>query len=133
MFTSYYGNLKKILAEHPELEPVAISQGIPFWYGKRRKDQRLAPYWEMLEAGADACTRGLEAAFRRLDPKEVYDSLGENAVLLCWEKPGYRCHRRLVAEWLEKALGVTITELGFERSKVPAFTKMPPKPASRSR
>jgi hypothetical protein len=44
-----------------------------------------------------------------LDPKEVYDSLKEN-VLLCWEDPGEFCHRRIVAEWLEEALGIEVPE-----------------------
>jgi len=28
----------------------------------------------------------------------------------CWEKPGEDCHRRLVAEWLEKHLSTKIPE-----------------------
>jgi uncharacterized protein (DUF488 family) len=48
----------------------------------------------------------------RLDPRKVfYDDLGEDAILLCWEKPGEFCHRRLVAEWIEAALGVKVPEM----------------------
>lgn len=47
----------------------------------------------------------------KLDAKQVYEELGENAVLLCWERPEKFCHRRMVARWLEKELGVKITEL----------------------
>lgn len=32
-------------------------------------------------------------------------------VPVCWEAPGEFCHRRLVAAWLETALGVTVPEL----------------------
>ena len=46
-----------------------------------------------------------------LNPKEVYEELGEEAVLLCWEGKGKFCHRRLIAEWLEKNLGIQIKEL----------------------
>jgi len=46
-----------------------------------------------------------------LDPHQVYGELGENAVLLCWEKSGEFCHRRLVAEWLKKELGIEVKEL----------------------
>jgi hypothetical protein len=60
-----------------------------------------------------------------LDPVEVYQTLGENAVLLCWEKPGDACHRRLVAEWLERHLGIEVPEFGFERLACPAYHKMP--------
>jgi len=47
----------------------------------------------------------------KLDPKEVYEELGEDAILLCWEEPGEFCHRHLVAEWLMKHLGIEIKEL----------------------
>jgi hypothetical protein len=60
-----------------------------------------------------------EAAYReeyqkildKLDPQEVFEYLGENAILLCWEPPGKFCHRRLVAEWFERELGVEVPEL----------------------
>jgi len=39
----------------------------------------------------------------------VYEELGENAVLLCWEKDGF-CHRHLVADWLQEKLGIEIKE-----------------------
>jgi uncharacterized protein (DUF488 family) len=47
----------------------------------------------------------------KLDPQKVFDDLGEDAILLCWEAPCQFCHRRLVAEWLEKHLGVNVPEL----------------------
>jgi hypothetical protein len=50
--------------------------------------------------------------------------LGENAVLLCWEKPWDACHRCLVAEWLEAALGLEIPEHGFDRIAYSAYDEM---------
>jgi len=38
--------------------------------------------------------------------------LGEDAILLCWENSGVFCHRRLVAEWFEEELGVSVPEVG---------------------
>lgn len=51
-----------------------------------------------------------------LDPHRVWDELhqlaaGAEPVLLCWEKPGENCHRRLVAEWFERMLGYEVPEL----------------------
>jgi len=46
-----------------------------------------------------------------LDAKKVYEELGEDSILLCWEKSGDFCHRRLVAEWLEKELNVKVNEI----------------------
>ena len=53
-----------------------------------------------------------------LDPAEVWEHLhqltgGEEPILLCWEplkKPGEWCHRRMVAEWFEQNLGVSVPE-----------------------
>jgi uncharacterized protein (DUF488 family) len=52
----------------------------------------------------------------KLDPGEVAYELGSEAVLLCWEAPGRFCHRRLVATWLEEALGVDVPECAIARS-----------------
>jgi DNA-directed RNA polymerase subunit N (RpoN/RPB10) len=47
----------------------------------------------------------------KLDPAKVLSDLGDEAILLCWEKTREECHRRLVAEWLEKNLDIKIPEL----------------------
>lgn len=44
-----------------------------------------------------------------LDPILIWNDL-KNKTLLCWEKPDMFCHRRIVAEWLEKELKVSIPE-----------------------
>jgi len=43
-----------------------------------------------------------------LDPSQVFQELGAEAILLCYEDPGKFCHRRLVTSWLEESLGVSI-------------------------
>jgi hypothetical protein len=60
----------------------------------------------------------------QLDPEEIYQTIGENAVLLCWEKPGHACHRRLVAEWIERHIKIEIPEYGFARIACPAYEEM---------
>jgi|GEM_PF-3860333 len=47
----------------------------------------------------------------KLDPVKVFGDLGQWTILLCWESPGQDCHRRLVAEWLEKSLKIKVPEL----------------------
>jgi uncharacterized protein YeaO (DUF488 family) len=39
----------------------------------------------------------------RLDPMDVASDLGDGAIMLCWEKwvPDLKCHRSLVAAWLD--------------------------------
>jgi hypothetical protein len=46
-----------------------------------------------------------------LDPMEVYNELGEESILLCWEGKDKFCHRKLVARWLEVSLGIQVPEL----------------------
>jgi hypothetical protein len=46
----------------------------------------------------------------KLDPAKAAEELGSHAVLLCREAPDKFCHRRLVAAWLEEALGIEVPE-----------------------
>ena len=90
---------------------VAISRGIPKWYEGRRY-LPLAPPWDLLKVKDAQLYYQLyhEQVLSRLDPHQVYADLGPEAILLCWESPGKFCHRRIVAEWLETALGIKIEE-----------------------
>ena len=58
---------------------------------------KLAPTAASLRATEAEYDRDFAALLRGLDPHQLYDELGENAVLLCFCKVGCRCHRRLVA------------------------------------
>ena len=60
-----------------------------------------------------------------LDPQKTWDELhalagGAEVVLLCWESPeGLAsgktfCHRRQVADWFERTLGIEVPEMGAE-------------------
>jgi uncharacterized protein (DUF488 family) len=69
----------------------------------------------------------------KLDHARVYADLGEDAVLLCWERPSAFCHRRLVAEWFEDKLGVSVPEVGEGdandrgQTRLEGFLSRPPK------
>ena len=109
--TSCYNNLKRI----PEgLEPVCISVGKPRWYSGRLYPP-LYPTRKMLKMSIEQYNLLYDEILSKLDPQQVFDELGENSVMLCWEKPGILCHRRRVAEWLEQHLGIVVPELGFDR------------------
>lgn len=50
------------------------------------------------------------------DAQAVWNELhelanGHEPILLCYEKPGYFCHRRLVASWFKAELGEVVEEL----------------------
>lgn len=120
MFTSYFANVKKL---PPDLVPVSIARGSPRGFSGR-KELRLAPTWAMLKMKKPEYDAAFVEILAKLDPAEIYQTFGANAVLLCWEKPGEACHRRLVAEWLEAALGIDIPEYGFERKDCPAYDEI---------
>jgi hypothetical protein len=121
MFTSYFANAKKL---PPDLVPVSIARGSPRGFAGR-KELRLAPTWAMLKMTKPDYDARFAEMLAKLDPAEVYHLLGENAVLLCWEKPGDACHRRLVAEWLERHLGIEVPEFGLARLSSLPYDEMP--------
>lgn len=95
---------------------VSIAGKAPDWY-KGREYKKLAPKYGFFkkykeDGDIDAYTESYYAeVLDELDPKEVYEELGEDAVLLCWEPYNKFCHRFLVAEWLKKELDVEIREI----------------------
>ena len=97
---------------------VAISQGVPKgWQGKRYL--ALAPSWDLVKEKDEAvyAARYQVEVLAKLDPETVAQELGTDAVLLCWEKAGEFCHRRLVAAWLQEALGIDVHELAAKKAE----------------
>src|SRR5262245_66014916 len=108
MWTSCYSRVKAI---PKELEPVGISIGVPPWF-KGRRELRLAPTRAMLKLKRAEYDVEFAAILARLDPRELYDALGENAVLLCFEGPNTNyCQRRAVAAWFEQCLGYAVPDV----------------------
>lgn len=141
MKTSYYANLKKI--DKNIYQPIAISGDEGKMVGfVGRAERRLSPYtffkkWKDRETQIEEAykTKSIDEqtyynfkaenqwdyvekfytkVLKPLNPQEVYKNLGENAVLLCFEKPTQFCHRHLVGAWLEMNLGIKVDEYGFE-------------------
>ncbi|MGN0787943.1 MAG: hypothetical protein ACI4L6_02640 [Candidatus Onthoplasma sp.] len=119
MFTGYFGKLKS----YPKTRGyrfVSIARFNKFWKGEEFK--KLAPPADIIKIeDAELYTKlYCEKVLNKLNPQEVYEELGENAVLLYYEnwddiKEGKTfCHRRIVAKWLENNLGLKIEELDNE-------------------
>jgi len=108
MNTSYFAKYRRVTGVNIAIKPA------PGFAGPSYPD--LFPKWSFLkkykEDGNEAdYTREYHAqVLSKLDPNKVYDDL-KDSTLLCWEKSGEFCHRRLVAEWIEKALGITVPEV----------------------
>ena len=91
-------------------------RGTPAGY---RQYRALAPDADMLKMSQALYLPRYAAILDQLDPQQVWDDLhrlagDQEPVLLCWERPPFTptnwCHRRLVADWFERALGVTVPE-----------------------
>lgn len=115
MFTSYFAKL------HCVNTPLSISGRAPVFY-RGPEYKVLAPKysfwnaWKNGEIDNDGYVREYNRlVLSQLDPAETYKHLtetyGADVTLLCYEKPGDFCHRRLVADWFHSALGVSVPEL----------------------
>lgn len=119
MFTGYFGKVRSY-PKDKGYRFVSIARFNRFWKGEEYK--RLAPPAEIIKIEDEDLYTKLyyEKVLSKLSPKQVYDDLGDNAVLLCYEKwsdikDGKTfCHRRIVAKWLEENLRVCVEELGNE-------------------
>ena len=94
---------------------ISIARGTPSWFiGKRYSP--LAPPWGLIKGykngtvSEEEYTKIYNKLLAGLDPHEVYLRL-QDRVLLCWEKPGDFCHRRLVADWIQRETGNEVPEL----------------------
>jgi len=90
-------------AKHPQA--LAISQGVPRFYRGKRYMPLAPPRWLLKARDPELFDREYRKQLESLDAKQVAEELGPDAILLCWESFNVRCHRRLVAEWLEEKLG----------------------------
>ena len=64
----------------------------------------------------DYTAQYLKEIEKRHTSSSLYDSLisaygGQDVAMLCFEKRGEFCHRRIMAQWLEQVPGVEVKEL----------------------
>jgi hypothetical protein len=81
------------------------------------------PRWLLKAKDPELFDREYRKQLDALDAKQVVEEVGPDAILLCWESFNVRCHRRLVAEWLEEKLGITVPEFAHERSESIPFNE----------
>ena len=63
-------------------------------------------------------TQIFEAHLAKLDPLIVWNVLhqmtnGEEPILLCYERAGSFCHRRIVAKWFSRSLDIEVPEVSL--------------------
>ncbi len=129
IYTSYFGNIKKIQAKMPQLVLVSIAGKTPDWFDGK-KLTRLAPHYDWWKEWKDtycdqngiATSAGYtfytqkyyETVLSEVEQEEIAAELkrladGKDVCLLCYETPENFCHRQLVAEWLNNA-GIACVE-----------------------
>jgi hypothetical protein len=110
--TSNFG----LCGTHPDA--VSISGYAPDWF-QGPQYRKLAPKLDFftqykLDHDTVAYTKQFNArVLGVLEPEKVFADL-DNKILLCYERPGLFCHRRLVAGWMETELGVLVPEVDPE-------------------
>lgn len=122
MKTGYFGKVKSY-PQNKGYKFVSIARFNKFWNGEEYK--KLVPPAEIIKIEDEELYTELyyEKVLNNLSPKQVYEELGDNAVLLCYEKwtdienDKTFCHRRIVAKWLENNLGIRVEELEHENRK----------------
>lgn len=116
MKTGYFGKVKSY-SKDKGYRFVSIARFAKFWNGETYI--KLAPPPEIIKIKDKELYTKLyyEKVLNKLNSQEVFNELGDNAVLLCYEKytdieNGISfCHRRIVAEWFENNLGIKVEEL----------------------
>lgn len=114
MKTSYFGRINSAEFKDANLNTVCIARGHRYYFG--RCYPPLYPTWEMIKNGYEY-EEYYEKVLSKLNPYQVVDDLGEDAVILCHEKYAdiesgkVNCHRHMVARWLEEELGIEVQEL----------------------
>jgi uncharacterized protein (DUF488 family) len=115
--TSYFAKTKLIA------NPISISSKSPFWFTGEHFSLLAPPYSLVIEFKNSQISEEqyvqlyLEKVLNPLDPTDIYSQIiatcGKNATLMCYEKPGQFCHRRIVASWIELSMGIYVPELIF--------------------
>jgi len=112
IYTSYFANHRNF---PPGFDVVNIALKPPFWF-KGKHYRYLFPTQEILyKYKADLNKEDYIVNYRfdvldKLNPQTVFNHL-DGSILLCYEKRGDFCHRRIVAEWLHGTLNIEVPEL----------------------
>lgn len=118
LYTGYFAKTKKY--EEAGLTPVSVALVTPLFF-KGPKWSFFAPRKQLLDAyKADEITQeqfstyytnNLEATINTELQKKLRYTIGKhNIVMLCYEKSGDFCHRKILADWLIKKLDIKVDE-----------------------
>ena len=130
IYTSYFGNIKRILEENKNVEFFSIAGKSPDFYKNENRFELsiLAPrytwwkewyvkfkdYPESKELVDFYKEKYSETVLKNLNPHSIVNTLyrisdGKDIILLCYETPEKFCHRKLVSDWFNDN-GITCRE-----------------------
>lgn len=120
IYTSYFGNLRKL--HSAGIVPISIARWNPKWF-EGISYKVVAPLPEMLRDNITQqqyIEQYRRRVLSRVDQAVMLKDLerltgGRDCALLCYEKPGDFCHRRLLADWMLETTGLEIPEFGQEK------------------
>jgi hypothetical protein len=112
LYTSYLAKN----AKHPDA--VAICAWVPRWFAGVKRYPLLAPEMSLVKLYKDGQLDQSEYTTeyfktlkqRNVTAHQVVEDMQDGAIMLCFEKPGEFCHRRLVADWIETESGIAVPE-----------------------
>jgi uncharacterized protein (DUF488 family) len=113
IYTGNFANVKKYVSAG--YLPISIAISARYFNGL--KYPKLNPRKDFMNDTPETYIPKYNEILKKLNTDEVIKDLhhiseGKDVVLLCHEKAGDFCHRRLVAEWLLNEKGIEVPELG---------------------
>lgn len=116
IYTGYFARIKQY--REAGLETISIARFNRYYSGASLK--LLAPASEIIHYPEDVYTPIYKDQLKKLSPEGIVENInslahGKNCILLCYEKPGEFCHRRIVAKWLKHYLNIEVEEYPIEK------------------
>ena len=128
IYTSYYGNLKKLKNSGHKIEPISVSRITPvgihiFTIEELFPSKELLNWWKnsnQTESDKQKYIEIYNKQLSQLNAKKIEQKLYQysckkDVVLLCYEKPADFCHRHLIAKWLQNN-GISVEEWKNEQN-----------------
>jgi hypothetical protein len=116
IYTGYFAKIRQY--REAGLETISIARFNRYYQGASLK--LLAPAAEIIHYPEDVYLPIYKDQLKKLSPEGILENIkslahGKDCILLCYEKPGEFCHRRIVAKWLNHYLNIDVQEYPTEK------------------
>lgn len=123
IYTSYFGNSKKLNAANIKIVCVAIGRP-KFIQAPQMLNVCPTRYMVSGPCSREEYLRLYDQILAKQDAYQVVKQIemfsgGGDVALCCYEKPGDFCHRHILAKWITDNTGIKVEEFGIEESKRP--------------